>query len=119
MTERRKTPSAAARERRKRNRRASPRWLLDFEVRLDWEGQSVTCRGYEIGVGGLSLTCEKRLPAEAEIAIEYRLDCEARLVKVKGTVRHVEGARVGIEFLSLGMKDRLALLDYCEKLKMV
>ena len=119
MTERRKTPSAIALERRKRNRRASPRWLLEFEVRLDWEGQSASCRGYEIGAGGLSVTCEKQLPLEREIAVEYRLDCEAAPVKVKGTVRHVEGARVGIEFLSLSMKDRLALLDYCEKLKLV
>ena len=119
MTDRRKTSSAAPQERRRRNRRASPRWLLDFEVRLDWEGQSLTCRGYEIGAGGLSIVSEKQIPSDAEIAVEYRLDREATPVKVKGTVRHVQGSRVGIEFLNLGMKDRLALLDYCEKLKVV
>ena len=118
MTDRRKTQSAATFERRKRNRRSSPRWLLNFEVCLYWEGQSVACRAYEIGTGGLSLTCERQLPSETEILVEYRLDCEAAPVKVKGTIRHVDGVRVGIEFLSLGMKDRLALVDYCEKLEM-
>jgi len=118
MSDRRKTTSRAQ-DRRKRNRRASPRWVLDFEVRLQWENQSATCRGYEIGAGGLSLTCEKPLPTKAEITVEYRLDSDSPLVSVKGTVRHVEGSRVGIEFLNLGMKDRLALLDYCEKLNIV
>ena len=93
--------------------------MLDFEVRLDWEGNSVTCRGYEIGSGGLSLICERPLPSKAEIEVEYRLDPKATPVNVKGTVRYVQGPRVGIEFLNLGMKDRLALVDYCEKLKTV
>src|SRR5579872_2173308 len=119
MIDRRKTATSADRERRKRNRRAYPRWLLNFDVRLHWEHQSVPCRGYEIGAGGLSVLCDKELPAETEIDIEYQLDPQAAPVLVKAIVRHVEQNRYGIEFLNLGMKDRLALMEYCEKLKTV
>src|SRR5437763_9874243 len=118
MTDRIKSASAAALERRRRNRRSSPRWLLDFEVQLEWENESLKCRGYEIGTGGLSINSLHPLPKEVEIAVEYRLDSGSAPVRVKGTVRHIQGTRVGIEFLSLGMKDRLALVRYCEKLKM-
>lgn len=119
MIDRRKSTGSGPLERRKRNRRAFPRWLLDFEVRLKWENQSLTCQGYEIGAGGLSIVVDRELPVEIEIDVEYRLDGKTPPVKVKGTVRHVHSNRYGIEFLNLGMKDRLALCEYCENLKTV
>ena len=119
MIDRRKTESSSALERRKRNRRAFPRWLLDFDVHLRWKDQSVACRGYEIGAGGLSVLCDTQLPVEVEIDVEYRLAAHLAPVRVKGSVRHVETTRWGIEFLNLGMKDRLALVEYCENLKTV
>ena len=119
MIDRRKTTASADLERRKRNRRAFPRWLLAFDVRLRWDKQSVLCRGYEIGEGGLSVMSATDLPVEVEMHVEYRLDAQAAPVSVKGIVRHVEASRYGIEFLNLGMKDRLALVECCEKLKTV
>jgi len=64
MKDRRESTTSSARERGKRNRRAFPRWVLDFDVRLSWESHSVTGRGYEIGAGGISLTAEREPPAE-------------------------------------------------------
>lgn len=119
MTDRRRSTTTSELERRRRNRRAFPRWALDFDVRISWEKQSAVCRGYEIGAGGLSLTCERELPAEIEIDLQYRLGPQTTPVSVKCTLRHVEGNRFGIEFLNLGLKDRLTLMEYCEKLKMV
>ncbi|MBV9073931.1 MAG: PilZ domain-containing protein [Acidobacteria bacterium] len=119
MMDRRKTLTTSALERRKRNRRAYPRWIFDFEVRLHWANRSVDCRGYEIGAGGLSFLTDEDIPGEMEIEVEYRLSPETDPVSVKGVVRHVEGKRYGVEFLNLGMKDRLALVEYCEKIKPV
>ena len=120
MVERsRKSTTPVGLERRKRNRRAFPRWLLDFDVVLRWQDQFTSCRGYEIGEGGLSVVSETELPMEIEIDIEYRLDRSTAPVRVKGTVRYLEAGRYGIEFLNLGMKERLALVEYCEKLKTV
>lgn len=116
MSDRRKTKTTPALERRKRNRRAFVRWLFDFEVRLGWNKQSITCRGYEIAEGGLSLISEAPLPRQTEIDIEYRLRPHASPVRVKGIVRYVEGTHFGLEFLNLGLKDRLALVEHCEKL---
>lgn len=117
--DRRKTTTTAALGSRKRNRRAFPRWILDFPVVLRWQGHTVSCRGYEIGEGGLSVVSKKELPAEIEMEIEYRLDPNVSPVSVKGTVRYMTSSLYGIEFLNLGMKDRLALVEYCEKLKTV
>lgn len=119
MSERRKTTTTAALERRKRNRRAFPRWQLDFEVRVRWNKQWAMCRGYEIGEGGLSLASEKDLPRETEIDVQYRLNSKMAPVSVKGIVRYLERGRFGIEFLSLSIKNRLALVNYCEKLKTI
>jgi hypothetical protein len=117
--DRRRTTTTAALERRKRNRRAFPRWILDFPVVLRWQGQTLSCQGYEIGEGGLSVVSKKELPAEVEVEIEYRLDSHSSPVRLKGIVRYATSTLYGIEFLNLGMKDRLALVEYCEKLKTV
>lgn len=119
MVERRKTRTTPSLERRKRNRRAFPRWLLDFDVELSWRGQSVFCRGYEIGEGGLSVQCETVIPVEVELDVGYCLDDNTPPVSVKGVVRYLHASHYGIEFLNLGMKDRLALVEFCEKLKTV
>ena len=116
MSDRRITKTTPALERRKRNRRAFMRWPFEFDVRLSWGKQTVLCRGYEIAEGGLSLVCEIPLPRETEIEIEYRLDSLAIPVTVKGIVRYVEGAHFGLEFLNLALRDRLALIEHCEKL---
>jgi len=116
MSDRRKTKTTPALERRKRNRRAFARWPFEFDVRLNWGKQTVLCRGYEIAEGGLSLVCEIPLPKETEIDIEYRLRPDATPVVVKGMVRYVEGVHFGLEFLNLGLKDRLSLVEHCEKL---
>ena len=65
------------------------------------------------------MICDEKLPGEVEIDVEYRLAAQFSPVRVKGVVRHVETTRWGIEFLNLGMKDRLALVEYCENLKTV
>ena len=119
MMERRRSTTTVALGRRKRNRRAFPRWLLNFDVVLRWQDQFTSCRGYEIGEGGLSVVSETELPLKIEIDIEYRLDRRTTPVGVKGTVRYVRAGHYGIEFLNLGMKERLALVEYCEKLKTV
>jgi len=119
MRDRRKTKTTTALERRKRNRRAFPRWLLEFDVEVRWENRSIFCRGFEIGEGGLSVQSETELPAEVELDVQYCLDDNTPPVSVKGVVRYVHASHYGIEFLNLGMKDRLALVEFCEKLKTV
>ena len=116
MSDRRKTKTTPALERRSRNRRAFTRWPFEFDVRLNWGKQTVLCRGYEIAEGGLSLVCEVPLPQETEIEVEYRLRPDVSPVIVKGIVRYVEGAHFGLEFLNLGLKDRLSLIDTARKL---
>jgi hypothetical protein len=116
MSERKRGRTTKALERRKRNRRAFPRWQLDFEVNVRLNKNWIRCRGYEIGEGGLSLVSHTDLPLETEIDVQYRLDSQKAMVNVKGIVRYLEGGRFGIEFLSLGIKDRLAVVKYCEKL---
>ena len=96
------------------NRRAFPRWEAPFDVRYGigkemWDGKSI-----EIGEGGISFRCEKPLPIESEVNLEYRLhEGEAgRWVKVKAVVRHIKGDAMGVEFLNLRMAERLRIVDF-------
>jgi hypothetical protein len=104
-------------ERHKPNRRAFPRWTTQIDVRLSWATESVLVQAFDISEGGLKISCDAPLPLQTEIEVAYRLLTDRSWVRVKGVVRHVEGDRAGIEFLNLTMKDRLALVEFCEKLK--
>jgi hypothetical protein len=108
--------SGPRREHHKRNRRAFPRWATKIEVRLSWAAESVMVQAFEISEGGLSILCERPLPLQTEIEVAYRLRTDRSWVRVKGVARHAQGDRVGIEFLNLTMKDRLGLVEFCEKL---
>jgi hypothetical protein len=109
--------SGARKENQKPNRRAFPRWAAKIEVRLSWTSESVIVQAVEISEGGLTILSERPLPLQTEIEVAYRLRTDRSWVRVKGVVRHAEGDRVGVEFLNLTMKDRLALVEFCEKLK--
>jgi hypothetical protein len=105
------------RDNQRPNRRAFPRWAANVEVCLSWTAESVPVQAFQISEGGLTVVSERPLPLQTEIEVAYRLRTDRSWVRVKGVVRHAEADRAGIEFLNLTMKDRLALVEFCEKLK--
>ena len=116
MPEKRKGRPTPALARRKRNRRAFPRWRHEFDVQVSWGAQSLACRAYEICEGGLSLSCDQSLPEGVELNLQYKLDPQLAAVTVKGLLRNSSAGRAGIEFISLTKKDRLALVKFCARL---
>ena len=108
--ERRKHASSVRRERRDSNRRAFPRWPLEFEVRFGTGKEMTPAEGYEIGEGGLSFRTPNPIPLETELNLEYRLTSDHPWVKLKGVVKHSKHERIGAEFLNLRMKDRLEIV---------
>ena len=56
--ERRKHAASVRRDQRESNRRAFPRWPLEFEVRFGTGKEMTPAEGYEIGEGGLSFPGE-------------------------------------------------------------
>jgi hypothetical protein len=113
MVDRRKSTSQSDVERRNRNRRAFPRWKTDFEVRYQSGKEMIkAAEPYEIGEGGLSFGAAEPISMDTELAVEYRLSAASDWVKVKAIVRHVQGKRIGVEFLNLHRPDRLKIIDH-------
>jgi len=114
IVDRRKNRAATDGERRQVNRRAFPRWRTGFEVRfwLSDEKESHTASPYEVGEAGISFRCPVAMELESTLKLEFRLSEQEEWIKVKGVVRHVEGALKGIEFLNLSRNDRLKIIDF-------
>jgi hypothetical protein len=109
-------PSSFVKERNDRNRRAFPRWAAQFELRFGTGKGLATAEVIEIGQGGMSFYSDEPIALESEINIEYRLNAndvdEPRWVRLKAVVRHVQGGKIGVEFLNLRRSDRLGILDF-------
>ena len=108
--ERRKHAANMRGDRRESNRRAFPRWPLEFEVRFGTGKEMTAAEGYEIGEGGLSFRTPHPVPLETELNLEYRLTPDHPWVKLKGIVKHRKQHRIGTEFLNLRIKDRLEIV---------
>jgi hypothetical protein len=94
------------------NRRAFPRWPLPFDLLYGKGTERRSSDPLEIGEGGLSFLTNSPLTMDSELHIEFRLGPEQEWVHVKGIVRHVEGKKIGVEFLNLRMADRLRIVDF-------
>ena len=115
MTDIRKTAVEVPEDHRKGNRRAFPRWKMDFEVRYQVNDKWLDGKPCEIGEGGLSLFAEKLVPLESEIFVQYRLgagESKDEWITVKSIVRHAKDNSLGVEFLNLRRQDRLKILDF-------
>ena len=108
--ERRKHAASVRRDQRESNRRAFPRWPLEFEVRFGTGKEMTPAEGYEIGEGGLSFRTPNPIPLGTELNLEYRLTSDHSWVKLKGVVKHSRHERIGAEFLNLRMRDRLEIV---------
>jgi PilZ domain len=92
------------------NRRAFPRWPLQFEVRYGTGKELAPAEGCEIGEGGLSFHTSNPLPLGTEFNVEYRLTPEHPWNKIKAIVKHRGKGFTGAEFLNLRMRDRLEIV---------
>ena len=118
MADTRKAPVEVPEDHRKGNRRAFPRWKMDFEVRYQVNDKWLEGKPSEIGEGGLSLFAEKLVPLESEIFVQYRLggkESKDGWITVKSIVRHAQDDSLGVEFLNLHRLDRLKILDFINK----
>lgn len=95
------------------NRRAFPRWPVSFQLRYGQGKERTAGVGCEIGQAGLSFMTAEPPPEQIEIDLEYRLrPTDEGWVVVKGVVRHVERERVGVEFLTLRLIDRVNIVHF-------
>src|SRR5436309_8698046 len=110
MADTRKAPVEVPEDHRKGNRRAFPRWKMDFGVRYQVNDKWLDAKPGEIGEGGLSFFVEKLVPLDSEIFVQYHLGMGERKdgwITVKSIVRHSKDGNLGVEFLNLRRQDRL------------
>jgi c-di-GMP-binding flagellar brake protein YcgR len=120
MADTRKVPVEVPEDHRKGNRRAFPRWKMDFSVRYQPKDKWLDAQPCEIGEGGLSFFVENLVPLESEIFVQYRLgrgESKDEWITVKSIVRHAKDNSLGVEFLNLRRNDRLKILDFVNQPK--
>jgi hypothetical protein len=106
-------PGSYAQPRVNPNRRAFPRWPAAFELRIPTRSGPVLVEPIEIGECGLSMRLNDDLPFQPEFDLEYRLaEPSSNWVRVKVTLKHVDAARCGVEFLNLRREERLKIIDH-------
>ena len=107
-------------KKRSTNRRAFPRWVAPFEVRVLNGKETISCEPIELGEGGLSFACNSTFEKESDINIEFRLvgaTAPSDWIRVRAQVRHIDFGKIGVEFLNLRMADRLRVLDHVSAVK--
>lgn len=94
------------------NRRAFPRWPVPYDLLYGKGRERRSAEPLEVGEGGLSFRTSSEVVIGSEIAIEFRFGPDTEWMYVKAIIRHVDGTKVGVEFLNLRMADRLRIVDF-------
>ena len=91
--------------------RAHPRWPTDLEVRYGLTQEMAGGRALDISEGGIGFTGEVTYPVGSELEICFRQGAPVEWFKARGVVRHSGSARMGAQFLGLGILDRTRIQE--------
>ncbi len=91
--------------------RAHVRWPTGLEVRYGLPQQMAGGRALDISEGGIGFTGEVTYPVGSELEICFRQGAPVEWFKARGVVRHSGSARMGAQFLGLGMLDRTRIQE--------
>jgi hypothetical protein len=87
-------------------RRSQSRAAMDFEVRYGMCGGALAaCEGQDFSAGGMSFTGSKIYPPGTELELRYRLAGKEQWTKLRALVRHRDGDRMRVKFLSFRTDD--------------
>ncbi len=82
-------------------RRNLSRTPVDFEVRYGVGGGGLQLgEGHDFSGGGMSFSGSMLYPPDTELELRYRLSGETKWTKVRALVRHRDGDRMRVKFLS-------------------
>jgi hypothetical protein len=98
-------------------RRRVPRRSFEGQVGLLTHGDYRLERSYQVGEGGMMISCAEKLPEGVQVVVSFFLTSGA-LVIVRGVVRSVIPAqgnfpeRYGLEFLNLGFQFKREIRNF-------
>ncbi len=87
-------------------RREQPRCPVQFDVLYGMGKDLVAGAGNDFGGGGLAFTGPKSYAPGTELEVRYRLTPQENWTRVRALVRHRQGDRMGVEFLSVSRTRR-------------
>lgn len=71
----------------------------------------------DISTGGVGLTGAKTYPLQAEVELRFgSRPGKGHLITVRAVVRHLQGPRMGLEFVNLGAGDHRKMLETIQSL---
>lgn len=91
--------------------RVHPRWPTALEVRYGLPQQMAGGRALDLSEGGIGFTGEVTYPVGSELEICFRQGAPVEWFKARGVVRHSGSARMGAQFVGLGMIDRTRIQE--------
>ena len=94
-----------------RERRAFPRWTVPF--RFTAHNKSETFPGVitDISEHGPRVAAKQPVAVGDELNITWNIDSDASPFEVRCVVRNIGEGQVGVEFLNVGLTDRLRIVD--------
>ena len=94
-------------------RRRVPRRIFETRLGLLIGGKYSIGRSFEIGEGGMLITCDQKLSADQKLVITFRIPGAGQTV-VRGIVRYFQpnGTRYGVEFLNLDFNMKRAIRTF-------
>jgi hypothetical protein len=84
-------------------RRRVPRRIFESLIGVMVDGEYTTERSYQLGEGGMMISCRKELKVGAHMLINFFLPSRATVI-VRAVIRNqvnANGVRYGVEFLNL------------------
>jgi len=99
--------------------RISPRFALDSRVLMTKvsTGEVFHGRTMDISEGGLSVFAACELQAGTQLRLEFTVPYSSEPLRVFATVRHRDGYRYGLEFVTLSRAERTRITRLCSALQ--
>jgi len=92
-------PGMTAEEKSSRDRRAGPRWRLEFPVAYwDPEQHEQSGKAADVSASGLGFFVEVPATVGAPTRVRFTLPASKETFELLGTVRSASGSRIGIQF---------------------
>ncbi|HUU02474.1 MAG TPA: PilZ domain-containing protein [Myxococcota bacterium] len=106
-----------------RKRRKAPRAPLNRPVELSVESKKHVGKGIEVGVGGMSIWCEKVYQSDVMVTLTFSLPGSARRITAMAKVAWIKApaagkktGRMGVQFVALPREERDEIRSFVNRL---
>jgi len=94
-------------------RRRFARYPVNLPIIFTVRERHLAGKCYQLAEGGLGASLRRSVPVGSIVSLEFGVPTHRGDLHVQGVVRYKSGSQHGVEFLSLGEAERLAIRQFC------